>query len=183
MRVSATWAITDKPPVQPDCFIVPSYTMKNRYKPAAPTRAQINLAVDWWRRFPMAKIIMATGDAQGLGVPDSAIMAAYGLTLGLPPQAIIEEDRSENTFENLLFSAEILLRHHFRQPTLVTYDLHTRRVVAMARRLGWRDFYWLSATSTADGAAGVKWLRTFSRPGMLAYELLATVYSKRKGWM
>jgi uncharacterized SAM-binding protein YcdF (DUF218 family) len=93
------------------------------------------------------------------------------------------EDRSRNTWENLFYSRQIIADHNLRQPALVLYDLHARRVLAVARKMGWRDLYWVSAFSKGDGAHGIKWLRTFSRPAMLLYELLGMVYSRWKGWL
>ena len=147
------------------------------------TRSQIKKAVSHQRQFPAAKIIFSTGDTQGLGLPDSTAMAAYARELGLPAAAVIEEDHSRNTYENLLFSRKIVDEKGFKQPTLVLYDLHARRVLATARKMGWQQLYWLTSSSSGDGAHGIKWLRTFSRPAILLYEILGIVYSRAKGWL
>jgi hypothetical protein len=176
------WVIPDKPPSDPDCFIIPSYALKDRSLPTRPTRAQIELACRWWVRFPRAKLVMSTGDNQGLGIPNSRVMAEYAIGLGVPPENILEEDQSLNTYENILFSKEIVERERFRQPTFVTLDLYTRRVVATAQKLGWQDFYWLSAFSKGEPAHGYKWLQTHSRGTILCYEVLAFACSRIRGW-
>jgi vancomycin permeability regulator SanA len=177
------WTIVDHPPSNPDCFVIPSYALKDRALPTRPTRAQIELACRWWERFPQAKIIMSTGDNQRLGLPNSTVMAAYAMHLGVPRAQVIEEDRSRNTFENLLYSWQIIEERGFRQPTLVTLDLYTRRAVATARKLGWEDFYWLSVYARGEPAYGYKWLQTHSRPTIFCYEVAAMVYSKIVGWV
>ena len=177
------WLVEERQPLKPDCFIVPSYALKNRDKPTLMTRSQIETAVSWQERFPSAKIIFSTGDTQGLGIPDSMVMAAYARELGLPPEAVLEEDRSRNTYENLLFCRQIVQEMGFTQPTLVLYDLHARRVLAIAGKMGWQDLYWLTTSSAGEGAKGIKWLRTFSRPAILLYELLGMAYSRWKGWL
>jgi uncharacterized SAM-binding protein YcdF (DUF218 family) len=177
------WEVEEKVPLEPDCLIVPSYALRDRHLPTAMTRSQIETAVSYQRRFPTAKIIFSTGDTQGLGLPDSAVMAAYARDLGLPEAAIIEEDQSRNTYENLLFSRRIVDQMGFKQPTLVLFDLHARRVLAIARKMGWQELFWLTSHSSAEGAHGVKRLRTFSRPAILLYELLGVVYSWAKGWL
>ena len=177
------WLIPNNPPSNPECFIVPSYALKDRSTPTKPTRAQIELACKWWNRFPQAKIIVSTGDNQGLGVPNSKVMADYAIKLGIPSEIIIEEDRSMNTYENLLYSIEIINVEQFKQPTLVTLDLYTRRAVATANKLGWKDFYWLSAYSEGEPAHGWKWIQTYSRTTILCYEIAAMVYSKLVGWI
>jgi len=176
------WGIPDNPPSDPHCFVIPSYALRDRSLPTKPTRAQIELACEWWKRFPRAKLIMSTGDNQRLGIANSTIMAEYAMSLGIPRENIIEEDQSRNTYENLLFSMNIIREQKLQQPTLVTIDLYTRRAVATARKLGWMDFYWLSVFSEGQPAYGYKWLQTYSRGTILCYETLAMVYSKVVGW-
>lgn len=181
-RIERLWVVPDNPPLNPDCFVIPSYALKDYSMPIKPTRAQIELAYRWWIKFPQAKIIMSTGDNQGLGVPNSKVMKEYAVKLGIPSQFIIEEDKSRNTFENLGYTNEIIKEEHFKQPTLVTLDLYTRRAVATAKKLGWKDFYWISVFSEGEPAYGWKWIQTYSRLTILFYELAAMAYSKIIGW-
>ncbi len=145
--------------------------------------AQIELAYRWWKRFPDAKLIMSTGDNQGLGVSNARVMAEFAARLGVPSANVVEEDRSRNTYENLAYSMQIIRREGFGQPTLVTLDLYTRRAVATARQLGWRDFYWLSVFSSGEPAYGTKAIQTHSRLTIFCYELGAMAYSRFKGWV
>ena len=176
------WAIDDNPPSQPGCFVIPSYALKDATLPTRPTRAQIELALEWWKRFPESKLIMSTGDNQGLGIPNSRVMAEYAVSLGLPRENVIEEDRSWNTYTNLRYSMEIIQSHKLGPPTLVTLDLYTRRAVATARKLGWKDFHWLSVFSEGEPAYGYKWIQTYSRTTLFCYELGALILSKLVGW-
>lgn len=176
------WLIPDNPPTHPGCFVIPSYALKDRFLPTRPTRAQIELAVEWWKKFPQARLIMSTGDNQFLGIPNSAVMADYAIRLGVPRENIIEEDRSLNTYQNLAYSMDIIQALGLQQPTLVTIDLYTRRAVATAKKMGWKDFYWLSVYSAGEPAYGYKWLQTHSRLTIFGYELGAMVFSKLAGW-
>ena len=177
------WTIPDRPPVAPDCFVIPSYALKDRQTPTKPTAAEIQLAAEWWQRFPHAALIMCTGDNQRLGLSNASVMAAYAVGLGVPTQNVIEEDRSLNTYENLYNARQIIQEKGFKQPTLVTLDLYTRRAVATARKMGWDDFHWLSVYSRGEPAYGWKWIQTHSRFTLYLYELLAMVYSKLVGWV
>ncbi|HEU0294232.1 MAG TPA: YdcF family protein [Anaerolineales bacterium] len=177
------WMIDDDPPSHPGCFVIPSYALKDSSRPTRPTRAQIELAFEWWKKFPQAKLIMSTGDNQGLGLPNSRVMAEYAVSLGLPRENVIEEDRSWNTHENLLYSMQIIQAQNLGQPTLVTLDLYTRRAVATARKMGWKDFHWLSAFSEGEPAYGYKWLQTHSRATIFCYEAGALIFSKMVGWV
>ncbi len=183
MRFLQPWTLPDRPPSNPDCFLIPSYALKDRSVPTNPTSAQIQLACTWWRKFPRAKLILSTGDNQGLGITNSKVMAAYALKLGIPQDNIIEEDQSLNTHENLLYSMRIMEREGLRRPTLVTLDLYTRRAVAIARKLGIPNLCWLSVYAEGEPAYGYKWLQTHSRFTIFCYEMAATVYSKLAGWM
>ena len=177
------WLVPDHPPFEPDCFVIPSYALKDHSTPTKPTIAEIELAADWWRRFPHASLIMCTGDNQRLGITNASVMAAYAVRLGVPSANVIEEDQSLNTYENLYYAQKIIQERNFRQPTLVTLDLYTRRAVATARKMGWTDFYWLSAYSRGEPAYGYKWIQTHSRFTLYLYEVLAMVYSKLVGWV
>ena len=125
---------------------------------------------------------MCTGDNQGLGIPNSTVMAEYAMKLGLPRENVIEEDRSRNTYQNLRYSMEIIKGLGLKQPTLVTLDLYTRRAVATARKQGWTDFYWLSVFSKGQPAYGYKWIQTHSRFTIFCYEVGAMILSKIVGW-
>jgi hypothetical protein len=177
------WRISDRPPTEPQVFVIPSYALKDRTRPTQPTIAAIELACRWWTKFPQARIIMSTGDNQGLGVANSKVMVDYAVRLNVPRENLIEEDRSRNTRENLLYSMEIIEREKLRQPTLVTLDLYTRRAVATAKKLGWRDFYWVSVFSPGEPAYGLKRWQTHSRGTIFCYELAAMFYSKIVGWV
>ena len=177
------WMIDDHSPSHPGCFVIPSYALKDLSLPTRPTRAQIELAFEWWQKFPEAKLIMSTGDNQGLGTPNSKVMSDYAVSLGLPLRNVIEENRSRNTYENLLYSMEIIKAQNLGQPTLVTLDLYTRRAVATARKMGWKDFHWLSVFSRGEPAYGYKWFQTHSRTTIFCYEVGAMVFSKIVGWV
>lgn len=182
MKLCNAWSLPDNPPSQPDCFVILSYAVKNAFTPTRPTRAEIELAYAWWQRFPHAKLIMSTGDNQGLGTTNARVMANYAVSLGIPREYIIEEDRSRNTYENLVCTAKIVQAGLFRQPTLVTLDLYTRRAVEIARKVGWVDFYWLSAFAQGEPAYGYKWLQTSSRTTIFCYEVLASIFCKLAKW-
>ena len=182
-RFTKFWTIPDYAPSNPGCFIIPSYALKNHTLPTRPTRAQIELAIEWWKKFPRAQIIMCTGDNQGLGVTNARVMVEYAQRLGVPRTHLIEEDTSKNTRENLFNALTLAARQNWPQPTLVTLDLYTRRAVATARKQGWQGFYWLSVFAEGESAYGLKAIQTHSRLTILCYEVIATIYSKIVGWI
>ena len=88
-----------------------------------------------------------------------------------------------NYLEVMWLTRQIIQERNFKQPTLVTLDLYTRRAVATARRMGWQDFYWLSVYSSGEPAYGWKRIQTHSRFTLYLYEVLAMVYSRMVGWV
>ncbi len=177
------WFIPNNPPQSTDCFIALSYTVKNKTTPTKPTQALLDLTYQYWKQFPKAKVIVSTGDNQGLGVTNAEVMVRYLKHLGVPEEAIIQEDKSMNTYENLQYSWDIAKQHGFKNITLVTLDLHARRTVATARKIGMKDFNWISAYGKGDSAYGIKYWQTYCRFTILVYEVLAYGYSWMKGWI
>jgi uncharacterized SAM-binding protein YcdF (DUF218 family) len=175
------WTIPNNLPHKPDCFIVLSYAVEDKENPTRPTREIINLAYRWWRKHQNSCVIMSTGDNQKLGLPNSTVMKKYGVSIGIPKNKIIEEDRSKNTYENLIYSSDIVKQNKYHQITLVTYDLHTKRTLAVARRLGWKNFYWISSSSPGSPAYGIKRFQTYSRFTIFIYEILAYLYNLVRG--
>lgn len=114
---------------------------------------------------------------------NAQVMVDYAVRLGVPRENLIAEERSRDTRENLIYAMEIITREKLQQPTLVTLDLYTPRAVAIARKLGWRDFYWLSVFSRGEPAFGTKRFQTYSRATIFMYELIATIYGKVVGWL
>ena len=163
--------------------MIPSYALKDASLPTRPTRAEIELACEWWKKYPEAKLIMSTGDNQRLGITNAKVMADYAFSLGVPRENLIEEDRSWNTYTNLLYSMEIIRQQKLGPPTLVTLDLYTRRAVATARKMAWKDFHWLSVYSKGEPAYGYKWIQTYSRTTLFCYEVGAMIFSKMVGWV
>lgn len=177
------WLIPDSPPQTTDCFIALSYTVKNKSVPTKPTQAVVDLTYEYWKKFPKAKVIVSTGDNQGLGVTNAQVMKEYLIKIGMPENAIIKEDRSMNTCENLKYSWDIAKKRGCNYITLVTLDLHARRTAATANKLGMQDFNWISAYAKGDRAYGKKYLQTYSRFTILVYEVLAYWYSRLRRWV
>jgi len=63
-------------------------------------------------------------------------MAALLLELGVPSEALWLEDQSKNTYENALFSAEILKDNVVDKVLLITSAIHMPRAVALFQKQG-----------------------------------------------
>jgi len=178
MDIFGFWKIKDHPPFEKsDCFIVLSYAVESKENPTKPTKAAIDLALKWRRKFPRSKIIMSTGDNQSLKIPNSRVMKNYAVSKGVSEDDILEESKSKDTYQNLICSIDIANKNKYKNITFVMYDLHVRRMLKIAEKMGLRDFYWVSASSPGSPAYGIKYIQTYSRLTILIYEMLAFIYN------
>lgn len=175
------WTLPDNPPVKTDCLVVLSYAVADRINPTVPTKTILKLAYSWWKKFPRSYVIMSTGDNQKLGVPNSLVMAGYAKTVGIPESRMIPESSSRNTVENLQYSFEMARRRKFKNITLILYDLHVRRTLAVAKKIGLQDFSWVSTGSPGSPAYGIKYFQTYNRMTIFIYEFLAYIYNLFRG--
>ncbi len=81
--------------------------------------------------------IIASGGAVFTGHTAEAVISRRFLTdLGVPSDRILIEDRSRDTRENARFTKEIMAKHGYRKPVLVTSAYHMRRSVMAFRQAG-----------------------------------------------
>jgi uncharacterized SAM-binding protein YcdF (DUF218 family) len=88
-----------------------------------------------WLARETAKPILVTGGAPAGGVPEGQLMrAVLEREFGIPVRWV--EDRSHNTRENALRSAELLAAAGVRRIYLVTHAWHLRRAIPEFERAG-----------------------------------------------
>ncbi|MFH9723773.1 YdcF family protein [Streptomyces sp. NPDC017254] len=109
------------------------------------------------RRGGVAPVLITSG-GQGPDeeLPESHAMADYLVERGFPPEAVVREDRSRTTEENMLFSKELMERDRpGASCVIVTNNFHAFRASLMARRAGvdgqvvgspTAAYFWPSAT-------------------------------------
>ncbi|MEA5417947.1 YdcF family protein [Spirulina sp. CCNP1310] len=86
-----------------------------------------------------APLIVATGGRihwQGEEPPESADMVELLTILGVPKAAILEESASVNTYQNALYTKDLLEPQGIKRILLVTSALHMPRAVAIFAKLG-----------------------------------------------
>lgn len=83
-------------------------------------------------------IVVSGGYIEFLGstVPEAEAMQEVLELLGVPPDAIIQEDRSRNTYENALYVREVLAPLQAEHILLVTSAMHMPRSVRIFERQG-----------------------------------------------
>lgn len=94
---------------------------------------------------PETLVIVSGGKGKGEEVTEAFAMQEYLLENGLPDERIVMEDRSRTTKENLLFSKELLKREE-EKIGIVTNNFHLYRSLKLAKAVGYRKVYGISAS-------------------------------------
>lgn len=82
-------------------------------------------AVRLYHRGMVPRLLFTGGPCCGQSA--SALMAKLASELGVPPEALLVEEHSEDTHQNAVHSAALVRRHGFRSALLVTGTLHLNR--------------------------------------------------------
>ena len=97
------------------------------------------------RKFPNAKFVFTGGGAAML-LPDTAeaegVKSLLFPALGLPADRLILESKSRNTYENAVFTKELLAPKANERWILVTSAFHMPRAVACFRKAGFTLIPW-----------------------------------------
>jgi uncharacterized SAM-binding protein YcdF (DUF218 family) len=147
--------------------------------------ARVAAALELARRYPSAKVVYTgrTGAIFGGGRPEAISARQFLISLGIPGERMIIEAKSRNTWENGLYTHDLVKPKHGEKWLLVTSAWHMPRSVGVFRQLGFdviaypvdyrtfgdgRDY--LSSPSMAERVSGLE-LSFHEWMGLLAYWL------------
>lgn len=107
-----------------------SLSLKNR----------LDRGVDVLTRFPESKAILSGGQGPGEELPEAEAMKRYLVARGISENRLILEQKSTDTYENMVFSKQVL-KDQGTDPftasvTLITNDFHMLRAKMLAKRAG-----------------------------------------------
>jgi uncharacterized SAM-binding protein YcdF (DUF218 family) len=94
---------------------------------------RVEYAVNLYKKGYAKTLIFSSGYMYRFKEP--LVMEALAVSLGVPQQEIILEDKATSTYEHILFSKKILLEHHWSRVIVVSSAYHMARVRFVARRL------------------------------------------------
>ncbi|MCB2089284.1 MAG: YdcF family protein [Sphingomonadaceae bacterium] len=106
-------------------------------QPSPVFAARIDHAVSLLQQGRVQHIIFTGGTAPGASRSEAMVARRYAMDKGVAPSAILIEDRSATTHENLAFAMPIASKAGIRSVLLVSDALHLRRAELMARGLGY----------------------------------------------
>ena len=133
-----------QPEYNKDYMIILGCGIRKDGTPSPLLRGRIDRAVAF-RREQLEKtgkdLVFVTSGGQGANevISESEAMKRYLITVGIPEDHILEEDRSTNTYENMKFSkAKIMERDPGARIAFSTSDYHVFRSGLFARRVKMR---------------------------------------------
>lgn len=104
-------------------------------KPGPALRERLDLACRLYKEGRVRKLVLS-GGAPNRKRSEAEVMKRYLTERGVAEEALLLEDRSTNTAENLAFVRPILIEHGIRDVYLITHDFHMYRALRCARRIG-----------------------------------------------
>lgn len=94
--------------------------------------SRVDKAVKLYRDNPSIQLIMSGGHGEDEVVAEASAMAEYARQQGVPPEAIILEDRATNTEENIMFSYDLMSSKEAKF-AVVTNAYHVFRALLIAK--------------------------------------------------
>jgi uncharacterized SAM-binding protein YcdF (DUF218 family) len=99
-------------------------------------RARLDHALDLYRRGQVRLIVLTGGVGAGDAISEAAAGKQYLLGRGLPAEALLTEDHSTTTWENLRNSVALIQSNQIGAVVLVSDRFHMLRSLKMTRDLG-----------------------------------------------
>lgn len=102
---------------------------------------RLDTAIEFNKENPNTKIVVSGGQGEGEDVTEAFAMKKYLVENGVKEDLIISEDKSTNTYENFIFTKEILDKENKDYKiTVVTNDFHMYRAKYLAKQVGIEAF-------------------------------------------
>lgn len=89
-------------------------------------RSRLNVALSLTEHFKVSQIILSGGSVYN-DLVEAEVMKKYCIDHGIPPTKIILETRAHNTYDNALYSAQIVAELKHEMIIVVTSHYHKRR--------------------------------------------------------
>ncbi|WP_391119070.1 YdcF family protein [Psychrobacillus sp. L3] len=104
--------------------------------PSLALKYRLDSALAYAREYPHVKLLVSGGQGQDEDIAEAVYMKGFLLENGIVEDRLIVEDQSTSTYENLLFSQE-LLPDNVTSVTIITSDYHLHRAKILAKKLDW----------------------------------------------
>jgi uncharacterized SAM-binding protein YcdF (DUF218 family) len=144
------WAQGGRDERRPAAAIVVLGTAQYDGRPSPVFKARLDHALDLYRAGMAPFLVMTGGNAAGDWTTEAAVARAFAIEQGVPPGAILLEDRGRNTVESLRAVGALLREHGVTDAVFVSDRTHMLRVLRIARDEGITAWGSPTATSPID---------------------------------
>ena len=136
-------------------------------RPSAILKARLDHAIDLYQAGAARYLVVSGGKAAGDATTEAASARAYAISRGIPPSAILAEDRGRTTLESLRGVAAVFRDHALTSAIFVSDRSHMLRVLRIARDEGITAFGSPTATSPSDSTLDDRFRATVHELGGL----------------
>ena len=126
-----------------DYVIVLGAQMK-KSGPSKALRYRLDEAITYLEHNPNAKVIVSGGQGADEHISEAQGMYDYLISRGMDGERIIKEDKSRNTYENLIFSAKYLEKEK-DSVAIVSNNFHIFRAIRIAKKAGYQNVCGIAA--------------------------------------
>ena len=136
-------------------------------RPSPVLRERINHAIQLYEDGLVTHIIFTGGSGGDGEATEAAVSAAYAMRQGVPQSAILLEEQSTNTRENLANAQQIGAEHQLESFLIVSTPFHMRRATLIAAEL--------EMTAHSSPTRSTRWISPYTRFRAYAREVVAYV--------
>ena len=104
--------------------------------PSTSLKYRLDATLEYYQQFPETIIIVSGGQGNGEDISEAKAMKQYLIDKGINKKSIIEEDKSTNTKENMIYSKKIMdsLKKEKYTITIITNNFHCYRSNLLANK-------------------------------------------------
>lgn len=102
---------------------------------------RLETAIDYNKLYPDVKIIVSGGQGPDEDISEAKAMKDYLIKNGIDENLIISEDKSTNTYENFLFTKELLMSESEKDDitvTVISNNFHMYRAKYLGKLVGFK---------------------------------------------
>lgn len=147
-----TWAGCETRLRPADCIVVLGARSLADGTPGPSLQGRCERALELWRE-GWAPVLLFTGGRGEMGTVEGEVGAAWARARGVPAEALLIEDQSHTTRENLEFAARLMRERGWSRCLVVTDPFHIPRGLALAEDAGLQA----DPAPTFAGPAWRKW--------------------------
>ena len=126
----------DNIPKNPDLIIVLGCQVFGE-TPGRMLGHRLESALETMNKYPGSLCVVAGGQGPDEIIPEAVVMKRYLTDKGIDESRIYEESNSSSSYENLIFSREIIEENNLKQEyiVIITSDYHVPRALLIANRI------------------------------------------------